>query len=259
MLDLSKLLHEISVAFGCSANLRTLLPRLADGMARHLPVIELEIAWLIEHVDEVRICAYAPESGRRWEGRRSARYLEGQGVRAPTLVADELAWVGIAAIASKLKLPVGRTGLLSIALETDISVLLGSRERREILVDVLTLHCLRLGQLSATANRCRAAHQRDIGTDISVDTVRPSAAESSVKRESSFTEISLPPHRHFVSENPVETIDTALVRCISAALDQSGGKIYGRGGAAEILGLKPSTLQSKMRKLGIARSAFTQV
>ncbi|WPR00870.1 sigma 54-interacting transcriptional regulator, partial [Treponema pallidum] len=38
---------------------------------------------------------------------------------------------------------------------------------------------------------------------------------------------------------------------IQAALDASNGKIYGANGAAEILGLKPSTLQSKMKKLGL--------
>ncbi len=31
------------------------------------------------------------------------------------------------------------------------------------------------------------------------------------------------------------------------------GKLYGAGGAAEVLGLKPSTLQSRMRKLGVER------
>jgi transcriptional regulator with GAF, ATPase, and Fis domain len=31
------------------------------------------------------------------------------------------------------------------------------------------------------------------------------------------------------------------------------GRIYGAGGAAQLLGLKPSTLQSRMKKLGIAR------
>src|SRR5690606_2035137 len=175
------------------------------------------------------------------------------------LVSDELVRIGIAAVASMLKLPVGRTCVLSIALETDISVLLGSVERRQILIDVLTLHCLRLGQLSATASRCRAAHHRDFGTDTSVDMTRPpSITETPVQRQSQATEMTLPPHRHSITEIPVETIDAALVRCISAALDHSGGKIYGPGGAAEILELKPSTLQSKMRKLGIARSAFTQ-
>jgi hypothetical protein len=31
----------------------------------------------------------------------------------------------------------------------------------------------------------------------------------------------------------------------------SGGKVYGRGGAAELLGLKPTTLLSRIRAFGI--------
>ena len=41
---------------------------------------------------------------------------------------------------------------------------------------------------------------------------------------------------------------------VERVLAATEGKIYGPGGAAEILGLKPSTLQSRMAKLGIARS-----
>ena len=37
------------------------------------------------------------------------------------------------------------------------------------------------------------------------------------------------------------------------ALKAAQGKISGQGGAAERLGLKRTTLQNKMRKLGIAR------
>jgi transcriptional regulator with GAF, ATPase, and Fis domain len=40
-------------------------------------------------------------------------------------------------------------------------------------------------------------------------------------------------------------------RHLSAALARSGGKIYGPDGAAAILGLRPTTLQSKLRKLGL--------
>ncbi len=46
----------------------------------------------------------------------------------------------------------------------------------------------------------------------------------------------------------------AQSRAIREALAHSGGKIYGPGGAAESLGLKPSTLQSRMKKLGISAS-----
>ena len=49
------------------------------------------------------------------------------------------------------------------------------------------------------------------------------------------------------------TYGEAMKRCLEQALEASGGKIYGEDGAAVALGLKPTTLQSKMRKLGIGR------
>jgi transcriptional regulator with GAF, ATPase, and Fis domain len=36
-----------------------------------------------------------------------------------------------------------------------------------------------------------------------------------------------------------------------AALQRSGGRIYGRGGAAELLGIRPSTLSTRIKKLGL--------
>jgi transcriptional regulator with GAF, ATPase, and Fis domain len=36
-----------------------------------------------------------------------------------------------------------------------------------------------------------------------------------------------------------------------AALRATGGRVYGRGGAADLLGLKPSTLASRLKKLGL--------
>ncbi len=54
----------------------------------------------------------------------------------------------------------------------------------------------------------------------------------------------------------VEPLEDAIRRCIESALASTGGKLYGPGGAALRLGLEPSTLQSKMRKLGIDRRRF---
>ena len=45
--------------------------------------------------------------------------------------------------------------------------------------------------------------------------------------------------------------ETQLIRNVLA---MTGGRIRGKGGSAEILGLKPSTLESRMTKLGIRRS-----
>jgi len=40
---------------------------------------------------------------------------------------------------------------------------------------------------------------------------------------------------------------------IAAALERAGGKVSGPGGAAELLGVKPTTLESKLRALGLKR------
>jgi len=59
-----------------------------------------------------------------------------------------------------------------------------------------------------------------------------------------------PPPGATIRLKPLVEVERAHIR---RALDATAGRIYGRGGAAEILGLKPSTLQSRMRKLGLPR------
>ena len=49
---------------------------------------------------------------------------------------------------------------------------------------------------------------------------------------------------------PLDAVQAAHIRQILA---RCHGKIYGPDGAAARLGLKPSTLQSRMKKLGISR------
>jgi len=44
-------------------------------------------------------------------------------------------------------------------------------------------------------------------------------------------------------------------RYIIEALEKTGWVIEGSGGAAVLLGIHPSTLRSRMKKLGIARPA----
>ena len=56
-----------------------------------------------------------------------------------------------------------------------------------------------------------------------------------------------------------ETSDTGNLQEVErmhmvAVLEKTGWRIAGQGGAAEVLGLKRTTLQSKMKKLGIKRS-----
>ena len=49
------------------------------------------------------------------------------------------------------------------------------------------------------------------------------------------------------------TLEDMERRHITDALETTNWRIRGSGGASEILGLKPSTLESKMVKLGIQR------
>ena len=42
---------------------------------------------------------------------------------------------------------------------------------------------------------------------------------------------------------------------VLAALNKTRWKVYGRGGAAELLGIKPGTLAARMKKLGLGRSS----
>jgi DNA-binding NtrC family response regulator len=51
----------------------------------------------------------------------------------------------------------------------------------------------------------------------------------------------------------VLTLDDAQKAHVEHVLHLTAGRIYGKGGAAELLGVKPSTLQSRMKKLGVRR------
>jgi transcriptional regulator with GAF, ATPase, and Fis domain len=43
-------------------------------------------------------------------------------------------------------------------------------------------------------------------------------------------------------------------RNLVAALRETNGKVFGAGGAAVLLGMKPTTLSSRLRALGIDRN-----
>ena len=55
-------------------------------------------------------------------------------------------------------------------------------------------------------------------------------------------------------QRPVGAVEEAQAQHIQRTLQRTHGRIYGPGGAAELLAVKPSTLQSKMKKLGIPRA-----
>ncbi len=54
------------------------------------------------------------------------------------------------------------------------------------------------------------------------------------------------------------TLDTAMARHITAALESTRGRIEGPHGAARLLGINPHTLRSRMRKLGVNWQAFRE-
>ncbi len=57
---------------------------------------------------------------------------------------------------------------------------------------------------------------------------------------------------------PLQTLEEAERGTIAAALSATNGKVYGDDGAAAALGIPPSTLQHRMRKLGLAKPERTR-
>ncbi len=71
-------------------------------------------------------------------------------------------------------------------------------------------------------------------------------------------ELKVPTGEFIASEpsksTPISTFEQAERKVIMDALKAASGRIAGKGGAAERLGLKRTTLQNKMQKLRIARA-----
>ncbi len=84
------------------------------------------------------------------------------------------------------------------------------------------------------------------------------ALQKSLSRQRLGQAAALPAAEMDMPENTAEEIpplDAVVVAHIRKVLDLCNGKIYGEDGAAALLGLKPTTLQSRMKKLGIRRLA----
>ncbi len=64
-----------------------------------------------------------------------------------------------------------------------------------------------------------------------------------------------PPRPVGSSAGAPETLADVERQHILAVLDQTGWRVRGEGGAAERLALNPSTLESRMKRLGIRRHA----
>ena len=74
-------------------------------------------------------------------------------------------------------------------------------------------------------------------------------------------ELKVPAGEFIASESPeiasISTFQQAERNVIMDALKAASGRVAGRGGAAERLGLKRTTLQNKMQKLSISRAAYS--
>jgi len=53
------------------------------------------------------------------------------------------------------------------------------------------------------------------------------------------------------AQGPPRPLDEGIRAHILVALAHTDGRIHGEGGAAQLLGLNPSTLRGKMRRLGL--------
>jgi transcriptional regulator with GAF, ATPase, and Fis domain len=85
----------------------------------------------------------------------------------------------------------------------------------------------------------RALIQHRAGTALSFEALFPRMAPGKVFRSQG-------------REEPLASLDEMTARYIRRALEKAGGKIYGPGGAAQLLSINPSTLRKRMNKLGIA-------
>jgi len=64
----------------------------------------------------------------------------------------------------------------------------------------------------------------------------------------------LPRSRRKPKATQLATLEQVNRTHIVKVLKATGWRVSGQGGAAEVLGLKPTTLESRMKKLGIKRS-----
>jgi formate hydrogenlyase transcriptional activator len=97
--------------------------------------------------------------------------------------------------------------------------------------------------------------QDDVAINGDLTRYRPLLEISGTELEVSIAELQVS-HSHNVS-SPASTFHEAERKVVlERALKAASGQISGHGGVAERLGLKRTTLQNKMRRLGIAKGDY---
>ncbi|MCD8552502.1 sigma 54-interacting transcriptional regulator [Seleniivibrio sp.] len=112
---------------------------------------------------------------------------------------------------------------------------------------------IEIGTLEKLANYSWPGNVRELQNVIERELIRFKTGKLTF---SSITADRLEDRKFVRSQAPdliPENLDVHTADYISQVLNYTGGKINGKGGAAEILGLKPSTLRSKMAKLDVRR------
>ena len=66
----------------------------------------------------------------------------------------------------------------------------------------------------------------------------------------------VPPIQFHEIEDKSLKLDNVIIQHIQKVLRLTKGKIHGPGGAAELLGVNPSTLRNRMNKLGICYGRY---
>ncbi|WP_394825885.1 sigma-54 interaction domain-containing protein [Pendulispora albinea] len=134
------------------------------------------------------------------------------------------------------------------------------RERKDEL-EALTAHILarlarRFGRSSPPLSRKSIARLRSYEWPGNVRELENVLERSLLLSTGASLEIVLPDRA--LKRGSVSTFQAAAKRCIEDALALTEGRIYGPNGAAAVLGIKPTTLQSKMKRLGMARRAIAR-
>ncbi len=121
------------------------------------------------------------------------------------------------------------------------------RERGE---DVEALASRTLERLAARLGRANLARIRHYAWPGNVRELENVLERSLLLSPGPKLELALP---EAVDPAPVQTLRAAERVCIERALAAAKGRIHGPRGAAELLAMKPTTLQSAMKRLGVTR------